>query len=94
MTLKNKLVGSALSALIVTQVFLGIYSVIRIGMDPCEFLNHPFVRARRAHRFPVPPLPDIDLDPFKVCIYKRWRFGELFYVNLLIAFGMPSPSSF
>ena len=49
-----------------------------------------FVHAR-AHRFPVAPFPEIDLDVFKICIYKRWRLGEVLYVNLLIAFGTPSP---
>ena len=93
MTLKNRLVGGALSVLIVAQISFGIYSVIRTGMGPREFLSRLFVRARAHWSLAVLTLPEIDLDPFKVCTYKRWRLGELIYVNLLIAFGTPSPSS-
>ena len=91
MTQRNKLLGATLSVLIVTEIVFGTYSVIRIGMGPCESLDCLLVRAR-AHRFPVLPLPEIDLDVFKICIYERWRLGELLYVNLLIVFGMPSSS--
>jgi len=91
-TQRNKLLGSVLSVLIVAGIIFWIYSVIRIGMGPCEFLDRLFVRAR-AHRFPVLQLPEVDLDVFKVCIYKRWRLGEVLYVNLLIAFGTLSSSS-
>jgi len=44
-------------------------------------------------RPPAQPLPEIDLDAFKVCFYQRWRVGELLFTNLVIAFGMSSPSN-
>ena len=91
MTQRNKFLGGTLSVLIVVEIIFWIYSVIRIGIGPCEFLDSLLVCAR-AHRITVSPLPEIDLDVFKICIYKRWRFAELVYVNLLIAFGTHSIS--
>jgi len=36
-------------------------------------------------------LPEINLDVFKICFFKRWHLGELLFTNLVMAFGMPSP---
>ena len=33
------------------------------------------------------PLPEIDLDVFKICIYRRWKVGELMYYSLAVLFG-------
>jgi len=38
-------------------------------------------------------LPEINLDAFKICFYKRWHLGELLFTNLVMVFGMPSPSN-
>ena len=38
-------------------------------------------------------LPEINLDAFNFCVYKRWRFAEVFAVNIAIAFGTPSLSN-
>lgn len=37
---------------------------------------------------PLEPLPEINLDAFKICIYKRWRLGELVYYNMAIFFDV------
>ena len=68
----------------------GIYAVAKITMGPCGFLNSSFICVW-THQPPVEPLPEINLDPFRVCFHRRWRFGELFYISLVIAFGTPSP---
>lgn len=48
----------------------------------------------RAYRTPVQPLPDINLDEFKICIYKLWSLGELIFYNSAMAFGTSSHSNF
>lgn len=39
---------------------------------------------------PLEALPEIDLDPFKICIYKRWRVGEFLYNSLAMFFELLS----
>jgi hypothetical protein len=41
---KNKMVGGALSALIVAQLGFGICAAVVSGTTPCEFLDRLFVR--------------------------------------------------
>ena len=41
---------------------------------------------------PVQHLPDINLDPFKVCAYEVSKLDELIFVNMGVAFGAPSQS--
>jgi hypothetical protein len=41
---RNKVVGGALSALIVAQLGFGIYFTVVYGTTPCEFLDRLFVR--------------------------------------------------
>lgn len=78
----------ALCALIAAQIIFGAYSVIRIAIGPSEFLGNFFVRAR-THWPLALVLPDIDLEEYKVCLYARFRIGELLYSNLTVAFGTP-----
>ena len=47
-----------------------------------------------SHRPLVQQIPQISLDAFKVCFYKRWPLGELLFVGLATAFGTLSPSNF
>jgi len=89
---KNKLIGGALALTIAVQLCHGIFSIIWLALGPRKYLNHLTVRVR-THRFLVEPFPEINLDPFKLCVYKRWRLGELMYYNLAIFFGKSSPSS-
>ncbi|KAF9648022.1 hypothetical protein BDM02DRAFT_2449903 [Thelephora ganbajun] len=42
----------------------------------------------RAAINPIQSVPEIDLDPFKVCFYKRWRLGEILFNNFMIAFDL------
>lgn len=37
-------------------------------------------------------LPEINLDPFKFCVYETWKLGDLVFINIAIAFGTLSPS--
>jgi hypothetical protein len=39
----------------------------------------------------VQPLPEINLDPFEVCLFKLWEVGGLMYYNLSMFFGTSSP---
>lgn len=59
-------------------------------MNPGEFLDRLLV-GTRTHQPLALPLPEINLDAFKVCIFGRWRLGELLYINLATSFGTPSP---
>ena len=92
MTGGKKLPSGVLSVFIVAELVFGIYSIIRIAIGPSKFLDHLSVRVLTRRRLAL-PLPDIDLDVFKVCAYRRWRLGELTYINLTVAFGMPSSFS-
>jgi len=42
----------------------------------------------RAAMHQVFPVPDIDLDAFKVCSFGEWRFGEVFFINIALAFDV------
>ena len=87
----NKLLTGALCVLIAAQLCFGVFSLIRAVMGSCELLDRFFVRVW-THRLPAVPVPDINIDAFRVCFLGRWRLGELLYINLAIAFGM-SPLS-
>jgi hypothetical protein len=41
----------------------------------------------------VQPLPEINLDTFKVCTFKAWKAGELMYYSSAMLFGTFSPSN-
>ena len=92
MTGRNKLLGVTLALLITAQFCFGIFSAVWIALHPCKSLNHSFVRVR-THRFLVQPIPEINLDVFKICIFKKWRLGQLVYYNATIFFGAFSPSN-
>lgn len=36
---------------------------------------------------PVEPLPEINLDPFEICIFAMWLPGETLYYSLMMFFG-------
>ena len=50
-----------------------------------------FVHSRKLILFLAQPVPAINIDAFRLCIYKRWKLGELLFTNLVIFFGMVSP---
>jgi len=91
-TNKNKLLGGTLALLIATQLCFGIFSVVWVALRPREFPDRLFVRVQ-TYRLLVQPLPEINLDAFKFCAFKRWRLGELIHYNLTTFFGTPSPSN-
>ena len=91
-TERNRLIGSALALLVALQFCFGIFSIVWVALHPRKSLNHSFVCVR-THRFLVQPIPEINLDAFKFCLYKRWRLGELIYYSQTILFGMLSPSN-
>ncbi|KAF9648038.1 hypothetical protein BDM02DRAFT_3116104 [Thelephora ganbajun] len=37
---------------------------------------------------PIQSVPEIDLDAFKMCFYKRWQHGEISFTNLVIVFDL------
>jgi len=92
MTGRNKLVGGALALTIAAECCHGIFSIVWIGLHGRKYLNYLTVRVR-TYLFLVAPFPEIDLDPFKVCINKEWKIGELLVNNLSTFFGTPSPFS-
>ena len=89
---RNKLIGGAFALAIAAQFCHGTFSIIWFAFGPRKSLNHLTVRVW-TNQFLVASLPEINLDPFKVCLYKRWRPGELVYYNQTIFFGKSSPSS-
>ena len=92
MTGRSKRIGVVLGLAIAAQFCHGVFSVVRIALGPRKSLNHLIIRVL-THRFLVQPFPEINLDPFEVCIYKRWSLGELLYYNLTVFFGQSSPYS-
>ena len=86
MTGKNRLIGGALALTIAAQLCHGIFSIVWVGLRGRKYLNYLTVRVR-THWFLVAPFPEIDLDPFKVCITKQWQLGALLATNLTIFFG-------
>jgi len=90
---KNKLLCGVLSVLAATQLGLGICLAVVNGTASCEFLSHLFVRVL-FHRSLVQPLPNINLDIFKVCLPRRWPPGEIAFTTIPVAFGTPLPFDF
>lgn len=86
-TRRNVLLGSLLLVLISIQLCFGIYFITRTGMTPGKFL-FPFIHSCGLISFLAQPLPEIKLDAFEVCIYNRWKLGELLFTNMVIGFGM------
>ena len=90
MTGRNKFIAGLLCFLIALQLPIGLLALIRAVLEPSNSLNYSSIRAW-THR-PLGLLsPEIDLDPFKICIYGRWRPGELLFTNTTLAFGTPPP---
>ena len=56
-------------------------------MTPGKFL-FPFIHSCGLISFLAQSLPEIKLDAFEVCIYNRWKLGELLFTNMVIGFGM------
>jgi len=88
---RSKRIGVVLGLAIAVQFCHGVFSVVWIALGPRKSLNHLTIRVL-AHRFLVQPFPEINLDPFEVCVYKLWNLGELIYYNLTIFFGQFSIS--
>jgi len=64
----------------------------RPGRNAPEWVPQPFIDScADSDRSPVLPVPDIDLDVFKICSFGEWQFGEVFFVNVALAFGTPLP---
>lgn len=89
MTGQNKLVGSALSLVVVAQFCHGVYAVVWMSFRTRKSHNHATARVW-TYRFLVEPV-HIDLDVFKICGYKLWKIGAPIYYSLTICFGTPSP---
>jgi len=92
MTGRNKLIGGILALTIAGEFCHGVLSVVWVALHGRKYLNYLTGRVR-THLFLVEPFPEIDLDPFKLCIYKAWKVGELMYNNLSTFFGTSSSPS-
>ena len=90
---KKKLLNGPLFAISAAQFCFGIYAIARVATNPSKFINRLFICAQ-THQPPAMPLPEINLDAFKVCVFERWRVGELIFINLATAFGTHTPSDF
>jgi hypothetical protein len=89
-TQQNKLIGVALALAVAVQFCQGAFSIVWIALHPRKSHNHLTVRVQ-TYRFPVESIPEIDLDPFKFCVYGRFKIGFLMYYNLMTLFGTSSP---
>ena len=84
---RNKLIGVTLALAAAAQFCHGAFSIVWIG------LAHVNLAVRvRIHRFLVQPFPEINLNPFKTCVYQMFNLRELIYYNLAVFFGKPSPA--
>ena len=93
MTEKNKWLAGTLSCLIAAQLVFGIYLAVWIAVRPSKFLDsYPRLRVD-SRSLPAQQIPAIDLDPFRLCISQSWRFGELLFINIAVAFGASPTSS-
>ena len=90
---KKKLLNGPLFVISAAQLCFGLYAIARVATHPSKFINRSLICAR-THQPLAMPLPDINLDVFKICIYERWRVGELLYINLATAFGTHPPPGF
>ncbi|KAF9643257.1 hypothetical protein BDM02DRAFT_1545403 [Thelephora ganbajun] len=67
---RNRLVGGALSVLIIAQLCFGIWAIVMAAI------------------FPIQSVPEINLDAYRICFFKRWRFGELSFTITTVAFDL------
>ena len=86
MTGRNKFIGVILALAVTVQLCQGVFSIVWIALRPRKSLNHLTVRVW-TYQLLVESLPEINLDPFELCLYERWRLGELMYYNLSTFFG-------
>ena len=87
MTERNRWLGGVLSCLIAAQFAFGIYFAVWIAARPSKFFDS-YPRSHVDSRpLPAQQIPAIDLDPFRTCISQSWKFGELLFVNISVAFG-------
>ena len=69
---RNKLIGVTLALAAAAQFCHGASSIVWIG------LAHVNLAVRvQIHRFLVQPFPEINLNPFKTCVYQMFNLGEL-----------------
>lgn len=92
-TRRNKLLSGTLSLLIAAQLCFGIYFTVMYSMAPCELLNRSFICVW-SHRLLVQPLPEIDLNVYKVCLPPKLWPGELTFAGISVTFCTLSPSDF
>ena len=53
--------------------------------------SRPFGHIPDPHLFLVLPLPEINLDAYKGCLYERWRLGEFVFASQTTIFGTSEP---
>jgi hypothetical protein len=54
-----------------------------------SYTKCPSVRASSDAGFLVAQIPEIDLDPFRICLSEAWRPAEFVFISLTVGFGAP-----
>jgi len=90
MTGRNKLIGGALTLVVLAQFCHGTYAIVWTSLRTRKSHNY-FTVPARAHLFLVKKLPIMDV--FGICGYERWITGGPIYFSLTISFGTSSPST-
>ena len=90
---KNKLQGGVLGTLMLVQLVGGLWFTAVTGVRDSKFFDRSFIPAWQVSRQPpVQSLPQINLDPYKVCFFQQWRPGEFSFIATALSFGA-SPTS-
>ena len=76
--------------MIIAQLSFGTFLIIKTAMGLGGFLKLFF--HSYCHGFiccSAKPLPNINLDTYKLCISEQWRPGGFVFTGLGMAFGKP-----
>lgn len=89
----NRWIASCLTFVTWVQFIFGMYLVVFFALQPGKSLFvHPGINFLRWPAVAkAVKLPDIPFDEFQVCLFQRWRTGEMAYTIFSLVYGMFCP---
>ena len=86
----NRLIGAGLSFITLVQFTLGMYMSVLFALQGCA---SPFARPQtyllKPHSIPkAAQVPAAPLEEYQICLFQRWRTGELVYTVLSVLYGV------